>query len=1388
MKNLLLMILFFTGSLFYSQCSVNAGGNKTICGTSTTLTGTQGTGASGNPTWTLVSKPSGAPDPMIAGANTLTPNVTGMTFPGNYVFQISQPCTTGPPAISQTTITAPGDVTTFTAGPDITNVNATVGTVTLNGVVPAGYTAEWSAYNIYRWERNSIKTNLNSQFSSTSTASTTFSLINKVNHEIDPAYVVTLKITSTLNPSCFYEDTAIVRFIPNPQISPTLTTSRCIISGGDHYIELLPNTPIFMTGTNGSSGNPTFGTTVTVNPITQPAGANISFWRLYDDRIFFNGITAIGTYTFTVTVTNAAGTYTTPTISYTYSGVSPSLVSFLVASDPEQMMVYSFGGSGGEFHCGLAGQTTPIAFRFTLDPSDPTTLTTNVAASGIAPPGGFATVVVTGAGTATRTATVTPPAGGWRVGTYRFTVTPSNGICATISQTYYIHISDGSRPNVTVNDIVICYPGSGAVSATVPLPAIYKGIVNNSYFQDFDAQYDFTVVSKPAGSGTPSFQPRTSRLFTQTSTVIGNLTMPGEYVFTIKSNPYTSSVGAFLDREYACSGTSREDTFSVFVTNGLNSNAGSDQSVIGTTATLNGNNPGLSTGAWTLLSKPAGAPDPVIVSPTAFNSNVTGLITAGNYIFRWTITTGACINSDDTVLNVANAAPGGVVGSEFWVKSDDAGTIATAWKDHSANVDNIPNVGGITLSPADRQHNFHPYTTGYTATKYFHNNTSVMNPLGNVEYPNINTSIFSAVRPTSIAGGRIIGIDNDDAFAAEPGVSITATGRPRQYEFWNTTTSSDFSTTFNIGQSNIFSALANNTVANGGTSAIAGGEKRLGLNGTYESFSGFAAANKFQIFGSNLRLGYATWNVSGAFPGDIMEVVWYNRTLTANEQSRVNSYLAIKNGVTLAENYLATDSNIVWNRTSNAGYNNNIFGVSRDDIEVFEQKVSTSVNAGTILTVATINDFVNPNQAAARTGFANDKTYFLLGDNNISATALTAITVNGSTGQRIQRAWLSQRKNTPDVLHFEANLSAYGASFGSGYNVRMLIADDAAFTTNVVSVAGTFTGGRWVHNYNFNSDATNRYITYAVVSEPIVITCEMPFDGIGGPEQTINSDGILTDSFHTAPLGTGSIGGERDIALTNKSGLLPFNLLVYAESSNLEISHGGGDRSVVTIQYDGIDGNAQTLNHTGLGGISFSSVNGIGFMVEKDVNPLTLTVELWSNSGAASSYTKTYPAGALTGFNDVIEFSNFTTLVGSGVNLNSIGAIVFKYDATGGASSDFNLYNLRLVCNEFCYKPGILDAGYNYPTKHGITALGRAGVDNSNWPMTRQSAWTVLESKEKGFVVNRVATTAGLANITNPVEGMMVYDEEADCLKIYTLKSGDSVMAWHCFVTPACPD
>ena len=90
-------------------------------------------------------------------------------------------------------------------------------------------------------------------------------------------------------------------------------------------------------------------------------------------------------------------------------------------------------------------------------------------------------------------------------------------------------------------------------------------------------------------------------------------------------------------------------------------------------------------------------------------------------------------------------------------------------------------------------------------------------------------------------------------------------------------------------------------------------------------------------------------------------------------------------------------------------------------------------------------------------------------------------------------------------------------------------------------------------------------------------------------------------------------------------------------------------------------------------------------------------------------------------------------------------------------------------------------------SQHGITLLQRAGADNGNWPMVRKGAHTVLESNTKGFVVTRVPTTA-LAEITTPIDGMMVYDTTEKCLKIYTVDAADVAnTGWKCFNKPSCP-
>lgn len=652
-KHILIFLLTLLANVFaYSQsCTVNAGGNKAICGTTTALSGSS-SGTTGSPTWSLVSKPSGATDPIITNGNTLAPSISGLNSSGNYVFRISQTCSGGGTATSDVTITAPGAITGFTAGADITTIPATTGVATLGATIPAGYTASWTYYNLYYFQRFGAKVTTNATITNATTATPTLTLTKKSDHDIDPSYVAVLRITSTANPTCFYEDEAIVRFIPNPRIIVTSPTDYCVPPTGQFNIFLTSASPkfaIYPSQTPGSAGTTT--TTMTMNVVSQPAGGNIGI-NYYDSNfINLSGVNVTGTYKFTITISNSTETYTTPEITFNYNGSQPRNVILTDPAYPDQMGVYFATGSAGAVYCNKAGTTDPIVVGFKIDPLDPATIITNFTNSGITPPGGSPTIVTAGSGTYNRTATITPPSGGWRVGTYKFNIDKSNGTCNASPQNYYIHISDSSRPNVSVNDVTVCYPGSGSVAATIGLPAIYKGVVNTSYFQDFGAHYDLSVVSKPVGSGTPTFEATNLRTITSTSTVIGNLTTQGAYVFRIRAIPTSGGVADFLGKEYACAGTSLEDTFTVNVTTQINSNAGSDfTTAVGATTTLNGNNPTPSTGLWTVVSSPAGS-TPTFVNASLYNTQVNGLTATGNYVFRWTISTGSCTSSDDVQIN-----------------------------------------------------------------------------------------------------------------------------------------------------------------------------------------------------------------------------------------------------------------------------------------------------------------------------------------------------------------------------------------------------------------------------------------------------------------------------------------------------------------------------------------------------------------------------------------------------------------------------------------------------------------------------------------------------------------------------------------------------------------
>jgi hypothetical protein len=80
------------------------------------------------------------------------------------------------------------------------------------------------------------------------------------------------------------------------------------------------------------------------------------------------------------------------------------------------------------------------------------------------------------------------------------------------------------------------------------------------------------------------------------------------------------------------------------------SNAGPTQTQCGTTVTLAGNTPVIGTGLWTRLSGPN---TPVITTPTSPTTTVTGMV-VGTYVFRWTITNGACVSFSDVTITIVS--------------------------------------------------------------------------------------------------------------------------------------------------------------------------------------------------------------------------------------------------------------------------------------------------------------------------------------------------------------------------------------------------------------------------------------------------------------------------------------------------------------------------------------------------------------------------------------------------------------------------------------------------------------------------------------------------------------------------------------------------------------
>lgn len=148
---------------------------------------------------------------------------------------------------------------------------------------------------------------------------------------------------------------------------------------------------------------------------------------------------------------------------------------------------------------------------------------------------------------------------------------------------------------------------------------------------------------------------------------------------------------------------------------------------------------------------------------------------------------------------------------------------------------------------------------------------------------------------------------------------------------------------------------------------------------------------------------------SSYFPyyGDIAEVILFKRKLTAVERKKVNTYLAIKYGITLGHDYTASDGTVLYaaNGGASADFDADVAGIGRDDAQGLNQKQSRSINSDDVVAMGLGN--IETVNASNSNSFAADNRFMLWGNNG--ATTEFDVPLTGAAGttmnKRMNRIW-----------------------------------------------------------------------------------------------------------------------------------------------------------------------------------------------------------------------------------------------------------------------------------------------------------------------------------------------------------------------------------------------
>ena len=467
---------------------------------------------------------------------------------------------------------------------------------------------------------------------------------------------------------------------------------------------------------------------------------------------------------------------------------------------------------------------------------------------------------------------------------------------------------------------------------------------------------------------------------------------------------------------------------------------------------------------------------------------------------------------------VAAATPGGVTGNlQFWLKADAgvSGTTAvSAWANQYITANDVTNATAAsqpTLVAGDA--NFNP---SITFTSDFLKTTGTV-LTANSPYTKIAVLKTSTATPANIFGS-VANYNNfysatsgtDLGIYHTSGALLTATGAISTAKYY-------------LGAA----VYSNTTTANSNAIRVDGAVKAS--NGTTSAYPD----------DGGLMIGAAGATPASFFDGNIAEALVFNATLSAANLNKIETYLAIKYGISLGTtttpvDYISSNGTTFW--TGNSTYQNRVFGIGRDDASALNQKQAQAAGDDSVIQIG-LGAIAATNAANAAT-FDADMMALMVGDNNglleYKAYSGTATTY------KMARTWKVQKTNTVGsvVLHTSNRKATHllvstSPTFASGVTEYPLVNGDVSvslssgqyFTlgTNVASKSpggvtgnlllwpkadagvtgtGTTAVSTWANQYNDVNNVTNP----TAASQPVLVASDANFN----PSIAFTSDFLKT--------------------------------------------------------------------------------------------------------------------------------------------------------------------------------------------------------------------------------------------------------------------------------------